>query len=250
LSTDLISLRGLTIAKGSKYVFIDMYTSKLIDDSYRLAELLGREPIKLSRVDLEEKSYDRLLKYLNDGNVCLLVPGNPLIATTHVSLIIEASKRGFEFEIIPAPGILPNALTMSGLMIYKLGKIVTLTYPKNGIVSEYPYDVIKDNDRRNLHTVLLLEYDGERGIEMNISEAIDLLLLLEKRRKENVITPGRLAVAVSSLGSSKARICPGKLEELKSMDIREGPHTLIITSPKLHFMEEEALEVVKNEFCR
>jgi diphthamide biosynthesis methyltransferase len=148
------------------------------------------------------------------------------------------------FEIVPAPGIIPNALSMSGLMVYKIGKITTLTYPKNGSLSDYPYDVIKDNDLRNLHTVLLLEIDVENDVVMDIRDAVDILLKLEDMRMEGVISIDRKAVAVSGLGGPNQRICFNSLDKLKTLPEHSGPHTLVLTSPKLHFMEEEALKAL------
>ena len=251
LSPDLISLRGLRKAKAVDKVFIDSYTSVLADGGIKKVEdLLQREVIPLGRKDLEECS-GKLLRQVAEGlKIALLIPGNPLVATTHISLVTESIRRGLKFEVIPAPGVIPNAITMSGLMIYKIGKPVTITYPVNGVYSEYPYYVVKSNDLRNLHTLLLLEMDAEKGVMMTIKEAIDILQNLERMKKEGVLELGRGAVAISSLGGSNQRICFSSLSSLAKLPPYEGPHTLIITSPKLHFMEEEALKVISNVYCK
>jgi diphthine synthase len=243
LSSDLVTLRGIRILKGSDVVFMDSYTSILTNSD--LESIIGKRIIKLRRADLEERFEDVLFKPVLQGlNVALIVPGNPLDATTHVSLVVEAYRRNIAFEVVPAPGIIPNALSMSGLMVYKIGKITTLTYPKNGSLSDYPYDVIKDNDLRNLHTVLLLEIDVENDVVMDIRDAVDILLKLEDMRMEGVISIDRKAVAVSGLGGPNQRICFNSLDKLKTLPEHSGPHTLVLTSPKLHFMEEEALKAL------
>jgi len=248
LSPDLITLRGLQRIKKARKVYLDVYTSSFNGSLEEIRRIIGRDDVVLANRSMLEEQSSEIMRELKYGDVALLVIGNPLLATTHVSLLIEAKSRGHSFEVIPAPGIIPNALLLAGLMIYKIGKPVTLTYPRKGIISEYPYDVIKDNDLRNLHTTLLLEIDMEKGIMMSIPEAVKLLFRLESIRKEGVINGDRKAVAVSALGSSKQRICPRRLKELLNYEW-EGPHTLILVSPKLHFMEEEALMVVENEFC-
>ncbi|RLG77026.1 MAG: diphthine synthase [Thermoprotei archaeon] len=249
-SPDLMTLRALNIVRSVRRVFLDKYTGILIDNGEKIREIVGRDVVPLSRRDLEERSFEVIIRELEKGDVAILVPGDPLVATTHIALLVEASKYGFDFEVIPGISIVPTALTMSGLMVYKIGKVVTMTYPRNGILYEYPYDVIKDNDARNLHTILLLELDAEKGIAMKVGEAIDILFEIESKRGEGVIRPERLGIGIASLGSSKARICPMTLEELKKCDIGDVPHTLILTSPKLHFMEEEALKVIRDAFCR
>ncbi len=251
LSSDLITLRGMEIIRRSKRIFYDCYTSLVVDEWRTLKEHLGVKLVPLGRRELEENVEDALLKYVEYGEkVALLVPGNPLVATTHISIIIEAAKKGLEYEVIPAPGIIPNALTLAGLMIYKMGKPVTLVYPHGSGLSEYPYDVIKENDKRNLHTLLLLELDAEKGIVMTVKEAIDILETLERKRKEGVLPIERKAVAVSGLGGKYQRICYGSLIRLKELPYHKGPHTIIITSPELHFIEEEALKVISDVNCR
>ncbi len=249
LSPDLITLRGLRKIKDVRKVYLDIYTSSFPEPLDEIKRIIGRNDIILANRSMLEERSSEIIGELEHGDVALLVTGNPLLATTHVSLLIEARNKGHSFEVVPAPGIIPNALLLAGLMIYKIGKPVTLTYPRNGIISEYPYDVIKDNDSRNLHTILLLEMDMERGIMMTIPEAVKLLFRLESIKRESVINGDRKAVAVSALGSHKQRICPRKLKELLDYE-GEGPHTLILVSPKPHFMEEEALAVIGNEFCR
>ncbi len=249
LSPDLITLRALKVVRSVKKVFIDKYTNLLVNSD--LVEIIGRDDIiPLSRYELENRSAEVIINALREGDVALLVPGDPLVATTHVSVIIEVVKRGYEFEVIPGISVVPNALTLSGLMIYKLGKIATVVYPREGIVSEYPYDVVKENDSRNLHTLLLLDLDAEKGVFMRAHEALEILFNIEARRGEGVIKEDRLGVVTAALGSSKQVICVRRLGELRELVISEVPQSLIITSPKLHFMEEEMLKVVNREYCR
>ncbi len=252
LSADLITLRGVKRISEADLVFADSYTSITLGDLRTLLmSLTGKEVVYLKREDIEERYLDVLVKpALNGLNVVLVVPGNPLDATTHTALLNEASRRGVDFEVVPAPGIIPNALTMSGLMIYRLGKVATLTYPKSGVISEYPYDVLKDNDSRNLHTVFLTEIDLERGVKMQIREAVEILYTLEEIRGEGLVNDLRRAIAVSSLTGPSQRICFKPLKELKSIPDHEGPHTLIMTSPGMHFMEEEVAEIISKKYCQ
>ncbi|OYT52171.1 MAG: diphthine synthase [Desulfurococcales archaeon ex4484_204] len=249
LASDLISLRALNVIRRARKVFIDAYTGIVLNDG--LADVIGVKPARLSRADIEDRNAEVLFNELERGDVALLVPGDPLVATTHIALAVEAFKRGHDIEVVPGVSIIPNALTISGLMIYKMGKVVTVTYPSHGLLYEYPYDVIRDNDSRNLHTVLLLDIDVERGVMMTVRDAINILLEIELRRGEKVIRPDRLVVAIAALGSRELmRVCTLRVSEAKSFKYPHGPQTLIITSPKLHYMEEEALRVVNSVYCR
>ncbi|MEM0453378.1 MAG: diphthine synthase [Sulfolobales archaeon] len=250
ISLDYLTVKALNILKSVRNIFIDGYTGVLLGDGDRLAELVGREYKVLHRKDLEDFNGEVIFKALEDGDAALLSPGDALIATTHVNLLIEAWRRGYDVEVVPGVSIISSSISISGLMAYKLGKIVTITFPKDGIIYEYPYDVIKENSFRNLHTLLLLEMDLEKGVFMTIGDAIKILLDIERLRGEGIINHNRLAVGISRLGSDCMKICPGGLGELLNIDFGSPPHTLIITSPKLHFIEEEALKVIRNVYCR
>ncbi len=251
LSPDLITLRALEVIRNVKRVFIEAYTNVLVDNGDKLLNIIGKKDVTyVTRHQLEDEGGKVIIDELRRGDVALLVFGDPLVATTHASLIIEAHKKGFKVEVIPGISVVPNALTLSGLMVYKLGKIATVVYPKEGIIFEYPYDVIKDNDSRNLHTLLLLDLDVERGIYMKVPDAIRILLSIEEKRGEGIIRLDRLGIAIAALGSKDQVICPGTLSELLNFSVDKVPQTLIITSPKLHFVEEEMIKVVKSEFCK
>ncbi len=251
LTPDLITLRALTVAREADHVFVDSYTSRLLGDGLaKLEELIGRKVEVLGRSDLEEGLTKKVLPLASTRRVALLVVGDPLVATTHNAIVVDAVKRGIDVEVVPGVSIVPTALTLSGLMIYKMGRIATITYPVHGVLSEHPYNVLKDNDERGLHTLFLLEMDAEKGYYMRVPEAIEILYKLEERRGEGVVSPERLAVAVGALGDrERQRVCPGTLGELMGFDA-DVPHTLIVVSPKPHFMEEEALDAAKRMLCK
>lgn len=249
LSPRYLTLEAQEVISKADIVLVEEYTSRL--DIPELSAILKRDFKLVTRKDLEEFSGRTILSMLNEGkNVALITPGDPLIATTHVTLLIEAHRAGFEFHVVPGVSIIPTAATFSGLMVYKLGRVATVVYPKDGILFEYPYDVIKLNDSQNLHTLLLLEYDGEKGIAMRAVDALKILREIEERRRENVVVKDRLVAIVASLGYPDFSICAGRLEEVEAMEISKVPQTLIFISPKPHPIELEMIEIVSSKWCR
>lgn len=249
LSYKYLTLEALEAIAKADRVFVDTYTGQV--DLEGLEKVLAKSFVKVSRRELEEGSGRVILELLEEGKrVVLLVPGDPLVATTHVTLLLEAHARGFRFHVIPGVSIVPTALSMSGLMVYKMGKIATVVYPKDGIVYEYAYDVIKANDSLNLHTLLLLEYDGEKGIAMRASEAIEILKSIEEIRREGVIRDDRLVSVVASLGYPDFIVCVGELKRILMLKVEVVPQTLVFASPKLHPIEVEMMKVVSSRWCR
>jgi diphthine synthase len=238
-----ISLRGLEETKTADDVFIELYTSLLPDFSMKLfEELSGKTPQLVVRKDLEERNGKIILDKANAGKAVLLVPGDPMIATTHVALRIEAEKRGIRTRIIHGASILTAAIGVSGLHNYKFGKSVTIPFPDENS-SETPYEVITQNKQLGLHTLCLLDIDAGGNRYLSIGDALRELAKTAAKRKDAVITMDTLAVGVARAGSSTTRVKAGPVMDILSYDFGQPPHSLIFPG-RLHFMEAEALIVL------
>ncbi|MCW4045151.1 MAG: diphthine synthase [Candidatus Bathyarchaeota archaeon] len=234
-----ISLRGLEEARNADRVFLELYTSLLPDFSLeRLEALIGKEVQILSRRNLEEENGAAVLGAAEMGKAVLLVPGDPFIATTHVSLRIEAEKRGIKTRIIHGASILSAIIGLSGLHNYKFGKTVTMPFPENA--SETPYNVIAQNKRRGLHTLCLLDLKADEKRFLSVKEALRMLLAIEQKKKKRVVVTSTFAVGAARVGSNAPVLKADSVEKLMEFDFGEPPHILIFLG-KLHFMEAEAL---------
>jgi diphthine synthase len=237
-----ISLRGLEEAKTADHVFLETYTSVMPEFSVeRFEKIVGRKPVVVSRKELEEKSGKTILEAAGTGKAVLLVPGDPLIATTHVALRIEAEKRGIRTRVVHGASILSAVIGLSGLHSYKFGKSVTIPFPGEN-PSETPYDVIAQNRRLGLHTLCLLDIMTEEKRFLSIKESLEVLTQIEKKRKDKVITGETLAVGIARAGSENPTVKAEFLQQLLDYDFGEPPHCLVFPG-KLHFMEAEALVV-------
>ncbi|RLE55367.1 MAG: diphthine synthase, partial [Candidatus Methanomethylicota archaeon] len=153
-----MSLEGLEAAKNADKVYIDTYTSFMPGLSLaRLEEIIGKKIIKLKRKDIESPKANEILEAASAGDVALLVPGDPFVATTHMQLRLEAERRGIKTRVIHASSIFSAIPGETGLFSYKFGRAVTVTFPHGEHISETPYDVVKENLERGLHTLLLLD---------------------------------------------------------------------------------------------
>lgn len=236
-----ISLRGLEEVKTADSVFIELYTNLMPDFSVEnLEKISGKKLHVVSRRELEEDNGKALMAAAEGGKVVLLVPGDPLVATTHVSLRIHAEKLGINTRIIHGASIISAVIGLSGLHNYKFGKSVTIPFSQT---SETPYEVIAQNRKFGLHTLCLLDVDVEKNRSMKIREGLESLLKTEEKRKEKIITMNTLAVGVARAGTNDPTIKAGFLKDLLDYDFGEPPHSIIFPS-KLHFMEAEALIVL------
>jgi len=239
-----ISLAGLEEAKTADHVFIELYTSLLPDFSLAsLEKLVGKSVQTLSRRDLEEENGKRVLNAAQNGKAVFLVPGDPFIATTHVTLRIEAAKRKVATRVIHGASIVSAIIGLSGLHNYKFGKTVTIPFREN--FSETPYNVIAQNRQLGLHTLCLLDLKADEKRYLTINEALIMLREVEDKKKQKVASDDALAVGLARAGSSQPTLKAGFVSELLSFDFGAPPMTLIFPG-QLHFMEAEALIALAN----
>jgi len=237
-----ISLRGVEEAREADFVFAELYTSLLAGLSMRrLERIIGKNVTVLDRRALEDENGEFILEKAEEGKAAFLVPGDPLIATTHIDLRIRAEKRGIKTRVVHASSIVSAVIGLSGLQNYKFGRSVTIPFPEKGRVSETPYEVVAENKARNLHTLCFLDIDAEKPRYMKIREALEILLTLEEKIRKNVLTLESLAIGISRAGAKDGIVKAGSFRDLIAFNFGDPPHVLVIPSEKLHFMEAEAL---------
>ena len=238
-----ISLQGLEEVKTADAVFIELYTSFMPNFSIKhFEQISGKRLTVVSRRELEDENGEAILKAAENGKTVLLVPGDPLIATTHVALRIEAEKRGIKTRIVHGASILSAVMGLSGLHNYKFGKSVTIPFPDETF-SETPYDVIAQNRKLGLHTLCLLDIKAEEKRYLSIREGLDLLLKIEEKKKKGIVTMDSLVVGIARAGSNSPTVKADFIEKLLTYDFGEPPYSIIFPG-KLHFMEAEALIVL------
>jgi diphthine synthase len=238
-----MSLRGLEEVRNADTVFLELYTSVLPDFSIkRFEQVSGKTPTVVSRKELEEDGGRSILEAAESGKAVLLVPGDPLIATTHVTLRIEAKKRGIGTRIVHGASVLSAVVGLSGLHNYKFGKSVTIPFPDE-TASETPYNVIAQNVKLGLHTLCLLDIKAGEKRYLSVRDGLNALLAAEAKKKEGIIMMVTLAVGVARAGSDSPTVKAGLVKDLLGFDFGRPPHSLVFPG-KLHFSEAEALIVL------
>ena len=234
-----LSLQGLEETRTADSAFIELYTSLMPDLSTKhLETLAGKHIAELKRSDIEEKNAQQVIAAAKKGKTILLVPGDPLIATTHTAIRLEADKNGIATRIVHAASIISAAIGLSGLHNYKFGKTVTIPFPDNP--SETPYKTITQNKTLGLHTLCLLDIRTEQKQHLTIDQALTALLEEEEKQKQRTVTPQTLAIGIARAGSKNPAVEADSVKNLTRHDFGDLPHTLIFPG-KLHFIEAEAL---------
>ena len=225
-----MSLKALNRAKNCDILFLESYTQPNINKE-KLEKLFGKKIEILSRKQIEES--DIIFKQAKEKNVGLLVGGDCFSATTHSILKKEAEEKGIKVEVIHGSSIF-SAIAECGLHLYKFGKTASITFPERtgNEIPKSVFDIIKQNQSINAHTLLLLDIDIENEKYMNVRQALEIL--------SNELGENIEVVVCSRLGGNTS-IKFGKIKDLKNLDFGKIPHVIIIPS-KLHFTEKECLE--------
>ncbi len=214
-----ITLKGVEAVKAAGSVLLEEYTNTITEEqvSY-LEKLTGRRFERAKRPDIEEKSGE-LLERARKGDVAVLVSGDPLAATTHLSLLEEAREKGVKVEVVSAPSIF-TAVGKTGLQLYKFGR--TVSFPRAG---EFPsvVEYVKRNLSAGLHSLILLDI----GVD-----PVNAVRHLKSFFPEFVV--------VSRANRPDMKIAWGPAERLEKMMFGTPPHCIIVPA-KLHFTEEAFL---------
>jgi diphthine synthase len=152
-----MTIEAIQAAKQCDSLRYEAYTALWPQDELDLLKAECGEITKVMRPEIE--SPELLFELAKNSLVGLLVVGDPLQATTHVDLQLQAAEAGIEcitFHGISITTIVTGAL---GLSNYKFGRQTTLTYPYGGWVATSPLEVLAQNYHLNLHTLALLDLD-------------------------------------------------------------------------------------------
>ncbi len=234
-----ITVKGLEEAKSADAVFMETYTSRMPEfDMQRFEAEIGKKVRLIERRDLEEENGKAILQVAQVEKAVFLVPGDPFIATTHVTLRIDAEKKGIKTRVIHGISIMSAIVSLSGLHNYKFGKTVTVPFSDN--FSETPYNVIGQNKKLGLHTLCLLDLRAAENRYLTINEGLKLLLEVETKKHQGVITAETAALGIARAGSDAPVLKADFVGKLVDFDFGEPPFSLIVPGD-LHFMEIDAL---------
>lgn len=237
-----ISLKGMKALNEVDVVYAEFYTARLFGTNLKsLEDATGIQIKVLSREQVEEDNIP--LIEAQSRKVALLTAGDPLVATTHTEMMIEAKKGSIETRIVHSSSIISAAPGLAGLQAYKFGKTTTIPLPEEDYFPHSPYMAIRENQNAGLHSLILLDIQAHRDYYMTANEGLKYLLRVEEERREGLFSMETLAVVVARAGSEKPLIRADRIRSLVAEDFGGPLHCLMIPG-KLHFLEAEALVIL------
>ena len=140
-------------------------------------------------------------------------------ATTHISLVIDATVKGVKVNIIHGSSIF-SAIAETGLSLYKFGRTATIPFEEKGPV-DTTLRCISENQEQGLHSLILLDLDNEAEKYMTVNQGLNRLF-------ETGLSGDTLVVGVARLGSKGSIIRAGSARDVALINFGDPPHSLII----------------------
>ena len=153
----LATSEALSAAKMADFRRYEAYTALWPEDQLASLEKSVGEITRVMRPEVENPK--ELFALARDNLVALLIVGDPLQATTHVDLQLQAEDAGIYCRTIHGISITGLVTGAIGLSNYKFGRQTTLTYPYSGWIATSPLEVIALNTALGQHTLALLDLD-------------------------------------------------------------------------------------------
>ncbi len=228
ISFDL-TLGAVAALRECNEAYLERYTNPVNDRRIAgLEKVIGKSIVLLPREKVESSF---LLERAAKFSVALLASGDPLTATTHITLLMDAKKRGIRTKVFHNSSVYAAAPGKAGLQMYKFGRTATLVNPRPGYKPTSSLDIIRQNLSMNMHSLVLLDTEPA---PMEAEYALGMLSEFAH------------AVVLSRLGEEDEKVSYGKVSELAARKLGKAPFSIIMPA-KLHPVEEEYLSMLGKE---
>lgn len=235
-----IPSEALDILSKADIVYLEQFTSPIRKSDLTKIKNATKGEFKPAKRWLIEDG-NEILENAKKKKIVLLSYGDPYIATTHIELRTRAIEEKIKTYSIHASSSLTAMIGECGLHFYKVGRIATIMNEMKSLTT--PYYIIYKNIIEGNHTILLLEYNQDKGFFLDPKDALNGLLETEKGQRRNVISSSTYIIVASRIGFKDQSVISGKVSSLKKKDFGKPPHTVIITG-RLHFTESDALKIL------
>lgn len=226
-----LTMEGARTIECSSRIFFETYTSISPEGTIReLEEKFSRKVIPLNRSDIEEGNI--LIESSRKEDVSLIVTGDPLSATTHNQLRLDAMNAGVEVEIIENASIISVIPGKIGLFPYRMGPPVSLPFPQENFLPRSVCDKIFLNLKSGLHTIVLL--DLRDGRTMYSHEALETLIRMEERYGVGAINLNSEVFSVTRVSQPGEKLIFDTVQNLIDLKLLESPAALVVPAELNH----------------
>ncbi len=242
LSKDDITISALDACRYCHELYLDRHTSRT-DSTVTdyISSSTGKRIAELTRQDMEEGAKE-LVALASVKEIAILCSGDPLMATTHKILLIEAARQNVKTKVIHSNSIITTAMGESGLDFYRFGKVCTVPRWGQNYKPVSFYETIHGNLTNDAHTIILLDYDSKAESTIGVNEAIATLEEAEQSYKKGIIRDDAYIMVLHNISARDSSLIYTRIKDIKGMDVK-GMNVLIIHSG-LSDIEKETIDAL------
>jgi len=229
--------------KKADVLLLESYTSFLPEGYVDFIEKeTGKKAVPLSRQDLED-NVKATVSRAKDNDIALLIPGDPLVATTHHLVINTARKLDIGVEVFHSASAFTAAIGESGLDIYKFGPTVTVPFWFENYRPTSFLDLIRRNLENKEHTLVLLDIDQKAHRPMSLDEAVGILRSAEEARRHGFVKDDLKVIILANAGREGQEVkyvALGRITDELRRSL-SGKAIALVVPAQTSFAEEENL---------
>ena len=264
ISIETVTLGLRSLVENADKIYVETYTIPGSEWLYEfIKKIAPKKTILAHRSDLED-FVNKIIEQAKSMEVLIVAPGDPLIATTHRSIILEAKRKNIDYRILPGVSGVCTVKTVTGLDYYKFGRTITVPGPWRGIKPYSTYYYLVSNLCVGLHTLLLLDID-DKGRQLSPCLALrqlnDVETELSQEARYEPVLDKLLYAAVSQAGLADSRVIGGiGFEKICSSNLK-APISIVVpgrlSSYEIEYLEtiygikiEESSILRERDYCR
>ena len=237
-----ISVRALEALRSCDAILIESYTTPIPKEYIDfIGSETGKAPLPIGRSAMEEDMAETVSP-ARSSKLAILVPGDPLIATTHHKVLDRARGMGISVSVFHSSSVLSSAIGESGLDAYKFGPTATVPFWSKSYHPVSFIDTIQRNLANKQHTLVLLDLDAATGNPMSLGDAISLLSAADRERGHGIMGSGRKVLVLGNIGREGQHSVYAEVSEMGShADEFSGKVLCIVVPAEPSFAEEESI---------
>ena len=226
-----ISVMALEALKSADLVLMEDYTTFLPSQYLEYLKTETRsEIVAIQRSDLED-NVKKTVSQAREKTLAILVPGDPLIATTHHIILDEAKRQGIEYKVYHSASIFSAAIGESGLDVYRFGPPFTVPFWSENYKPTSFVESLKRNMENDQHSMILLDLDAKSRSFMTLAQAVQLLRDADWEKGLDIVTDDLYILAMGDVGKSTGTAAYLMIKDIGKVEDRFKGKPVVIIVP-------------------
>lgn len=221
---DSVTLGEMRILSRCEKIYFETYTSVSPEGAAsEISSITSKHIFLLGREDVENPA--ALLREAAGHDICIIITGDPLSATTHNQLRMDAVAAGVAVNVVENASILTTLPGKVGLLPYRMGPPVSLPFLAENFSPRSVLDKLARNRNMGFHTMILLDLRDNRT--MYPEEAFSYLKQLEEKHGTGVVRDDSMFIVATKVSQAGESLSYGTFEKLSEISWKSSPSTLI-----------------------